>query len=67
MSKMSQMDLSNIKFVAVDMDGTLLNANHELSDEFYPLFDQMKARHFVRCGQRAPILQPAEPFQTDQR
>ena len=44
MSKISQMDLSNIKFVAVDMDGTLLNANHELSDEFYPLFDQMKAK-----------------------
>ena len=44
MSKISQMDLSNIKLVAVDMDGTLLNANHELSDEFYPLFDQMKAR-----------------------
>jgi len=44
MSKMSQIDLSNIKFVAVDMDGTLLNANHELSDEFYPLFDQMKAK-----------------------
>src|SRR4051812_47425579 len=47
MSKISLMDLSNIKFVAVDMDGTLLNANHELSDEFYPLFDRMKAKDIL--------------------
>ena len=38
------MDLSKIKLVAADMDGTLLNAKHELSPGFFPLFEQMKAR-----------------------
>ena len=36
------MDLSKIKLVAADMDGTLLNAQHELSAEFFPVFDKMK-------------------------
>jgi Cof subfamily protein (haloacid dehalogenase superfamily) len=38
------MDLSKIKLVAADMDGTLLNARHELSPDFYPVFDKMKAK-----------------------
>ncbi len=38
------MDLSIIKFVAADLDGTLLNAKHELSPEFFPVFEQMKAK-----------------------
>jgi len=38
------MDLSTIKFVAADMDGTLLNANHELSLNFFPVFEQMKSK-----------------------
>ena len=36
------MDLSKIRLVAADMDGTLLNAQHELSAEFFPVFDKMK-------------------------
>ena len=36
--------LSKIKLVAADMDGTLLNAKHELSPGFYPLFEQMKSK-----------------------
>lgn len=36
--------LSQIKFVAADMDGTLLNAKHEISPDFYPVFEQMKAK-----------------------
>ena len=36
--------LSQIKFVAADMDGTLLNAKHEISSGFYPVFEQMKAK-----------------------
>lgn len=36
------MDLSKIKLVAVDMDGTLLNSRHELDPAFYPVFDKMK-------------------------
>jgi len=38
------MNLSAIKFVAADMDGTLLNAKHELSPDFFPVFEQMKAK-----------------------
>ncbi|MEP7144506.1 MAG: HAD family hydrolase [Ferruginibacter sp.] len=38
------MDLSKIKLVAADMDGTLLNARQELSPDFYPVFDKMKAK-----------------------
>ncbi|MEO5889869.1 MAG: Cof-type HAD-IIB family hydrolase [Ferruginibacter sp.] len=38
------MDLSKIKFVAADMDGTLLNAKHELSPDFYQVFERMKTK-----------------------
>lgn len=38
------MNLSNIKLVAADMDGTLLNAKHELSPDFFPLLDQMRSK-----------------------
>ncbi|MEP7108631.1 MAG: HAD family hydrolase [Ferruginibacter sp.] len=38
------MDLSKIKLVVADMDGTLLNARHELSPDFYPVFNEMKAK-----------------------
>jgi Cof subfamily protein (haloacid dehalogenase superfamily) len=32
-----------IKLVAADMDGTLLNSQHELNPDFFGLFNQMKA------------------------
>ena len=38
------MDLSKIKLVAADMDGTLLNAQHQLSNNFYPIFNQLKQK-----------------------
>jgi len=38
------MGLSKIKLVAADMDGTLLNSRHELSPDFWPIFDEMKSR-----------------------
>ncbi|MGV3541465.1 MAG: HAD family hydrolase [Rufibacter sp.] len=38
------MDFSNIKFIASDMDGTLLNSRHELSPAFFPIFEALKAR-----------------------
>lgn len=41
------MDLSRIKLVAADMDGTLLNDRNELSPDFYPLFDAMVARKIL--------------------
>jgi Cof subfamily protein (haloacid dehalogenase superfamily) len=36
------MDLSQIKLVASDMDGTLLNSNHEVSNLFLELFKEFK-------------------------
>jgi len=38
------MDLANIKMVVTDMDGTLLNSNHEVSDRFFSLFDALHKR-----------------------
>jgi Cof subfamily protein (haloacid dehalogenase superfamily) len=35
------MDLSKIKLVVSDMDGTLLNSNHEVSSDFFKLYDQL--------------------------
>ncbi|MFC5047905.1 Cof-type HAD-IIB family hydrolase [Aquimarina hainanensis] len=36
------MDLSQIKLIATDMDGTLLNSKGEVSRHFYQLFDSLK-------------------------
>ncbi len=41
------MDLSNIKMVVSDMDGTLLNSNHEVSSRFFGLFEELKKRDIV--------------------
>ncbi|MEO6229964.1 MAG: Cof-type HAD-IIB family hydrolase [Ferruginibacter sp.] len=38
------MDFSSVKLIAADMDGTLLNSNHELSADFFPVFHAMKAK-----------------------
>ncbi|TFG72352.1 MAG: HAD family phosphatase [Flavobacteriales bacterium] len=48
------MDLSGIKLVVTDMDGTLLNSNHEVSGRFFHLYDQLKAQniHFVAASGR---------------
>lgn len=48
------MDLSRIKMVVTDMDGTLLNANHEVSSRFFELFKQMQEKdiHFVAASGR---------------
>lgn len=31
-----------IKLIAVDMDGTLLNSSHEINDEFWPVFEELR-------------------------
>jgi len=36
------MDLSQVKMVVTDMDGTLLNSKSEVSDQFFELFDTLK-------------------------
>jgi Cof subfamily protein (haloacid dehalogenase superfamily) len=41
------MDLSQIKLVATDMDGTLLNSNHEVSDLFFELFKELKKHNIL--------------------
>ncbi|APQ18385.1 HAD family hydrolase [Maribacter hydrothermalis] len=38
------MDLSKIKMVVSDMDGTLLNSNHQVSDQFFDIFKDLKSQ-----------------------
>ncbi|MBT1687052.1 HAD family hydrolase [Dawidia soli] len=38
------MDYSSVRLVASDMDGTLLNTKHELSPDFFTIFDRMRSR-----------------------
>ncbi|WKK67413.1 HAD family hydrolase [Lutimonas zeaxanthinifaciens] len=48
------MDLSRVKLVVSDMDGTLLNSKSEVSLEFFKLFDALQAHkvHFVAASGR---------------
>jgi Cof subfamily protein (haloacid dehalogenase superfamily) len=48
------MDFSKIKLVVTDMDGTLLNDNHEVSPRFYDQFQKLKEKniHFVAASGR---------------
>jgi Cof subfamily protein (haloacid dehalogenase superfamily) len=48
------MDLSQVKMVVTDMDGTLLNSKSEVSDQFFELFDALKKQniHFVAASGR---------------
>ncbi|MGB5554719.1 MAG: HAD family hydrolase [Flavobacteriaceae bacterium] len=41
------MDLSKIKLVVTDMDGTLLNSDHEVSAMFFELFAELKKRNIL--------------------
>ncbi|WP_346881129.1 HAD family hydrolase [uncultured Algibacter sp.] len=41
------MDLAKVKLVVSDMDGTLLNSNHEVSTLFFELFLKMKAHNIL--------------------
>ena len=36
------MDLSQIKMVVTDMDGTLLNSKHEVSSRFFEIYEELK-------------------------
>lgn len=38
------MSLSDLKFIAADMDGTLLDENSQLNPAFFPMFEQLQAR-----------------------
>lgn len=41
------MDLSQIKLVVTDMDGTLLNSKHEVSNLFFELFKELKKHNIL--------------------
>ncbi|MCF8274966.1 MAG: Cof-type HAD-IIB family hydrolase [Flavobacteriaceae bacterium] len=41
------MDLSKIKLVITDMDGTLLNSNHEVSSLFFEIFKEIKNHNIL--------------------
>ena len=38
------MSISNIRLIATDMDGTLLNSNHEVNDSFGLFSGNLKTR-----------------------
>lgn len=41
------MNLSKIKMVVTDMDGTLLNSKHEVSDKFFALYEKLRERGII--------------------
>ncbi len=45
-----------IKFIATDMDGTLLNSKKELSPEFYDVFEELKKRNILFANVWKTIL-----------
>jgi Cof subfamily protein (haloacid dehalogenase superfamily) len=63
------MDLSKVKLVVTDMDGTLLNSKHEVSPLFFELFNKMIAHNilFVAASGRPhySITEKFEPIKND--
>ncbi len=45
--KKRMMNLSGIKLVVTDMDGTLLNSGHEVSPLFFKLFHELRAKDII--------------------
>ncbi|HBU76759.1 MAG TPA: Cof-type HAD-IIB family hydrolase [Muricauda sp.] len=41
------MDLSQIKMVVTDMDGTLLNSKHEVSSRFFEIYEELKKKNIA--------------------
>ncbi len=63
------MDLSKIKMVVTDMDGTLLNSNHEVSARFFNLITKLQAKDilFVAASGRQynSIIDKLHPIKND--
>ena len=63
------MDFSKIKMVVTDMDGTLLNSNHEVSTRFFEIFHELKKRDilFVAASGRQyhSIIDKLSPIKDD--
>jgi len=64
------MDLSQIKLIVTDLDGTLLNSNHEVSDLFFELFEALKKHDilFVAASGRPyySIIEKLDPIKQNQ-
>ena len=63
------MDLSKIKMVVTDMDGTLLNSKHEVSDYFFELFQELKKKGILFAAasgrQYNSIVEKLKPIKED--
>ena len=63
------MDLSNIRLVATDMDGTLLNTRGQVSDHFFQIFKELKSQGiiFVAASGRQyySIIDKLHPIQNE--
>lgn len=63
------MDFSNIKLVVTDMDGTLLNSQHEVSERFFEIHTALKKKniHFAAASGRQyqSILSKLEEIRED--
>ncbi|MDO1514169.1 HAD family hydrolase [Maribacter confluentis] len=63
------MDLSKIKMVVTDMDGTLLNSDHTVSDQFFTLFEKLKSKGIVFVAasgrQYNSIVEKLHPIKDD--
>ena len=63
------MNLSNVKLVVTDMDGTLLNSNGKVSNTFYKLYNKLikKDVHFVAASGRQyhNMVQKLNPIKQD--
>lgn len=49
-----------VRLVALDMDGTLLDADHEVHDSFWPVADALERRGVVLCAASGRQLQTLE-------
>lgn len=69
MFKNQLMDLSGIKLVVTDMDGTLLNSDHQVSPRFFKLFHQLKAHNILFAAasgrQYNSIVDKLQPIKED--
>lgn len=62
-------DLSNIKLVVSDMDGTLLNSKGEVSPQFFELFKKLQEKNITFCAasgrQHNSIVDKLAPIKND--
>ena len=60
--------IPDIRLIACDMDGTLLDDDDAIHDDFWPLIDAAaRARDHLLPGQRPAVLQPARAVRADRR